>query len=198
MSIAPTRADSPLVAVCVCTRARPQMLRRSLGTLLLQRFEASHFRMKLLVVDNNPEPAARPVFEEVWGADGELVHCPRPGIPMARNAALEAALRAGADYIAFLDDDEIAPPWWLGSLVRELEDLGSDAVQGGVRTLPADKDLASDMPAPGGKLAWEACESLATCNVLFKARLVAPPLSLRFDETMQFTGGSDREFFMRA
>ena len=53
-------------------------------------------------------------------------------------------------------------------------------------------------PRPRGRIHWERCSSLATCNVLFRARLVEPPQSLRFDETMQFTGGSDREFFMRA
>ena len=52
--------------------------------------------------------------------------------------------------------------------------------------------------APQERPSWQAAESLATCNVLFTARLARPPLSLRFDETMQLTGGSDREFFMRA
>jgi succinoglycan biosynthesis protein ExoM len=195
------RAASPLVAVCLCTRARPHMLRRCLSSLRGQRFEAAHLRMKVILVDNNPEPAARSIYDDVWGAEapGEFVHCPRPGIPMARNAALEAAQRSGADYIAFLDDDEIAPPHWLKSLLRAVEESDADAVQGGVRDLSAHaEDIASGVPAPQGKLSWERCESLATCNVLFKARLVEPPLSLRFDETMQFTGGSDREFFMRA
>jgi hypothetical protein len=201
MILASTEAKHPLVAVCVCTRARPLMLRRCLASLRGQSHGAAHFGMTLVVVDNNPEPAARPIFEDEWrGADGELVHCPRPGIPMARNAALEAALRAGADCIAFLDDDEVAPPGWLGSLVWALRASGADAVQGGVRALAADADdaAAATMLVPAGALSWEACESLATSNVLFKAWLVAPPLSLRFDETMQFTGGSDREFFMRA
>jgi succinoglycan biosynthesis protein ExoM len=117
---------------------------------------------------------------------------------MARNAALRAALHAGADYIAFLDDDEVAPPHWLALLLRALQESGADAVQGGVRALPpATEDIGAG-GAPAASLAWEPCESLATCNVLFKARLVAPPLSLRFDESMRFTGGSDREFFMRA
>ena len=41
----------------------------------------------------------------------------------------EAALRAGAHYIAFLDDDEVAPEHWLGALVKALEDSGADAVR---------------------------------------------------------------------
>ncbi len=196
------RAASPQIAVCVCTRARPHMLRRCLASLRAQRFDAMRLGMRLIVVDNNTEPTARPIYEELWGAErpGEFVHCPRPGIPMARNAALGAALRAGADHIAFLDDDELAPPDWLGSLLKALEESGADAVQGNVRALPAAAAHTAPQaaPSPQGKLSWERCDSLATCNVIFRARLAAPPLSLRFDETMQFTGGSDREFFMRA
>jgi succinoglycan biosynthesis protein ExoM len=177
------------------------MLRRCLASLRRQDFDAARLRMRLIVVDNNPEPAARPIYEELCeGQPGGFVHCPRPGIPLARNAALLAALRAGVDYIAFLDDDELAPPRWLARLVRALQESGADAVQGGVRVLPpATEDLAAGgTSAPASSLSWEPCESLATCNVLFRARLVAPPLSLRFDESMRFTGGSDREFFMRA
>ncbi len=175
------------------------MLRRCLAWLRRQNFDAAHLTMKLIVVDNNPEPVARSIYDEVWDAPGEFVHCPRPGIPMARNAALDAALRVGADYIAFLDDDEVAPPHWLRSLLQALEESGADAVQGGVCELSADaEDIAAAGRPSEGSLSWESCESLATCNVLFKARLVEPPLALRFDEALQFTGGSDREFFMRA
>jgi succinoglycan biosynthesis protein ExoM len=195
------RAANPLVAVCVCTRARPHMLRRCLASLRAQRFEPASLRMKLILVDNNPVPGSRLIYEEAWGSGGfgEYVHCPRPGIPMARNAALEAALRAGADHIVFLDDDEVAPADWLRSLLKALEDSGADAIQGGVRELPAvAADIVPDASPPRGQPSWERCESLATCNVIFRASLVASPLSLRFDEAMQFTGGSDREFFMRA
>lgn len=155
--------------------------------------------MQLLLVDNNPEPSARPIYGEFYKGKPGYVHSPRPGIPMARNAAIEAALRADAQYIAFLDDDEVAPEHWLMSLLEAVEASGADAVQGGVRQCSADAmALASCDSLPEDRLTWEACGSLATCNVLFRAWLVQPPLALRFDETMQFTGGSDREFFMRA
>jgi hypothetical protein len=116
---------------------------------------------------------------------------------MARNAAIRAALQAGADYIAFLDDDEVAPQSWLASLMAALEAAGADAVQGSVRRCRLDDsvELSGREARPP---AWETSETLATCNVLFKAWLVEPGLALRFDESMQFTGGSDREFFMRA
>jgi succinoglycan biosynthesis protein ExoM len=195
----------PLVAVCICTRSRPQMLRRCLASVRAQRLHAAGVRMRLILIDNNPEPAARPIYDELCAGElgGGYVHCTEPGIPVARNAAIAAALRVGADYIAFLDDDEVAPEHWLMSLMAALLASGADAVQGGVRPQPANdaRDLAGrdgSAVSPGIKPAWKACESLATCNVLFSARLVEPPLALRFDESMRFTGGSDREFFMRA
>ena len=191
-----------LVAVCICTRSRPQMLRRCLASVRSQRLDAARLRMRLILIDNNPEPAAWPLYDELCagGSGSGYVHCPEPGIPIARNAAIEAALRAGADYIAFLDDDEVAPEHWLMALVDALYASGADAVQGGVRQRPAadTPDPVRRKASPRGIPSWEASTSLATCNVLFKAWLVEPPLGLRFDEAMRYTGGSDREFFLRA
>jgi glycosyltransferase involved in cell wall biosynthesis len=178
------------------------MLRRCLASVRSQHLDAERLRMRLILVDNNPEPAARPIYDELCAGepDGGYVHCPEPGIPIARNAAIAAALRAGADYIAFLDDDEIAPEHWLMALMDALYASGADAVQGGVRHRSAAEaeDPIWRHVSHTGKLAWVRCESLATCNVLFKAWLVEPPLGLRFDEAMRYTGGSDRELFMRA
>jgi glycosyltransferase involved in cell wall biosynthesis len=178
------------------------MLRRCLASILSQRLDAARLRMRPILIDNNPEPAARPIYEELCAGEpeGGYVHCPEPGIPFARNAAIEAALRAGADYIAFLDDDEVAPEHWLMALMDALYASGADAVQGGVRQRPAGgaADPVRRQARPRGRLAWETSASLATCNVLFKAWLVESPLGLRFDESMRYTGGSDREFFLRA
>jgi succinoglycan biosynthesis protein ExoM len=178
------------------------MLRRCLASVRSQRLDAARLRMLPILIDNNPQPTARQVYDELFPGepDGGYVHCPEPGIPIARNAAVEAALRAGADYIAFLDDDEVAPEHWLMALADALYASGADAVQGGVRQRPATEapDAARSRASPRGRFTWEASTSLATCNVLFKAWLVAPPLGLRFDEAMRYTGGSDREFFLRA
>jgi glycosyltransferase involved in cell wall biosynthesis len=176
------------------------MLRRCLASVRGQRLATARLRMRAILVDNNPEPTERPLYDALCAddADGGYVHCPEPGIPIARNAAIEAALQAGADYIAFLDDDEIAPEHWLMALMDALYATGADAIQGGVRPAAADTDPVWRRAPPLGDLAWETCRSLATCNVLFKAWLVEPPLALRFDEAMRYTGGSDREFFLRA
>lgn len=116
---------------------------------------------------------------------------------MARNAGIDAALAMGADYLVFIDDDEVAPPGWLQALWDGLIRSGADALQGGVVQLPVGSDLGN-VSLPQKPTTWENEESLATYNVIFKRRLVAAPMSLRFDEGMRFSGGSDREFFLRA
>jgi succinoglycan biosynthesis protein ExoM len=45
------------------------------------------------------------------------VHEPICGIARARNAALDKATELGADWIAMLDDDEVADPRWLANLM---------------------------------------------------------------------------------
>lgn len=191
-------AELPLTAVCVCTRARPLMLRRCLESLKRQDLGDAPMRMAIFVIDNDPEGSARAVFDLSLGERGHYVLCSEPGIPIARNAAVDAALAADAAYIAFIDDDEVAPPFWLASLADVLARSSADAVQGGVRKAPAGTDIAQLEVAAPSELKWERSETLATCNLLFRTTLVRPPMSLRFDEGMRFTGGSDREFFMHA
>ena len=41
----------------------------------------------------------------------------RRGIPQARNAAVAVALER-ADFVAFIDDDEVPSPLWLAELLR--------------------------------------------------------------------------------
>ena len=52
---------------------------------------------------------------------------PRPGLSHARNRGCQTAQ---GDLLAFLDDDEIAPPQWLSTLVRSCEQTGADGVGG--------------------------------------------------------------------
>jgi glycosyltransferase involved in cell wall biosynthesis len=194
---APT--EQSLAALCVCTRGRPRMAKRCLESLRSQ--SADGVDVCIIVVDNDATGSARSAFDEVFTArdNARYVLCREPGIPFARNAALEAARGAGADYVAFLDDDEAAPPGWFAALFATLCSSGADAVQGGVRTAAdaagVEAETARPLAAAGP---CKRVETAATCNVVFKARLIEPPFSLRFDETMRYTGGSDRDFFMRA
>jgi glycosyltransferase involved in cell wall biosynthesis len=155
-------------------------------------------RLVTVVVDNSRDGE---VARAVAGLGPGLVCVeePKPGIPAARNRAVTAALDLQADWIAFIDDDEIAPPGWLARLIELAREHQADAMQGGLVFADsldeAARAAASWEPDRNAEVRERA--AAATNNVLLKARLISPPLNLRFDEAMT-KGGSDGEFFMRA
>lgn len=153
---------------------------------------------RIIVVDNAVEPEAA---ERVGEAAKELglpvtyVHAPARNISVARNAALEAAT---SEWIAFLDDDEIACPGWLEALFAKARSSAFDAVLG-----PVDAVYGDDAPA------WQrAIEAHSTRpvvsggeirkgyagNVMLKRDSIESR-RLRFDLSLGRTGGEDDQFF---
>ena len=107
------------VAICVCTCLRPEMLERCLQSLGEQ-LPPSDVQLCIIVVDNDPAGGAMNVVTDYMRAAPvcvRYVHEPRRGIAIARNAALDAAIGIGADWIAFIDDDEWAEPDWIAALM---------------------------------------------------------------------------------
>lgn len=121
---------------------------------------------------------------------------PRPGIPFARNAALDHA--GDADYLAFIDDDAAPDRAWLSEMIEGLRETGCEAVSGPqVPVFPAGSPDYLRRAAiyrerrfeRGALVAWAASN-----NVLFSLDFVRRT-RLRFDETMM-TGGTDKVFFL--
>lgn len=115
-------------SVVVCTRDRPDDLRRCLKLLL----SLGGPRPEIVVVDNAPSSrATRDVVEEIQasaggGATGEergegvqtrirYIHEPVPGKSRALNRGVAAA---SGDIVAFTDDDVLVDEWWLDRLLR--------------------------------------------------------------------------------
>lgn len=122
---------APSIAVIVPTFRRPEGLRRALDSVLRQ-VGAPPFQ--IVVVDNDPAGSALGALA-AWQAqypelDLRVVHEPRPGVSDARNAGLG---QTSADLIAWLDDDQEAPPGWLAALVSVQTQLDADVVFGPVR-----------------------------------------------------------------
>ena len=90
-------------------------------------------RLELVVVDNDQVPSAQETIDAL-AAEAPFpvvyVHEPRAGVANARNAAMS---QAQGDLIAFLDDDEEAPPTWLAGLLATRDALEADVVFGPVR-----------------------------------------------------------------
>jgi succinoglycan biosynthesis protein ExoM len=119
-----------LVSVIIPTFRRPDSFLRAARSVLAQR-GAGDF--EIVVVDNSPEASARAAFRILESEARVLVrwtHEPRPGVAHARNAAIKAAR---GDLIAWLDDDEEAPPHWLASLIAVRRETGAQSVFGPVR-----------------------------------------------------------------
>ncbi len=191
----------PKVCIGVCTAKRPKMLRNCLASLAVQAVPED-IAITIVVVDNEAQPNNQATVEEfARQCPFQLVysHQPDPGIPQARNRALEEALTLGADWIAFIDDDETAEPDWLAQLLAAAERHQADVVQGEVefvfpRPLPF-------WAQPGRKFSRLERRNrvelglASTCNVLFRASLAQ---RLRFDEARRFLGSDDVDFFRRA
>lgn len=123
-------AAVPQVSVIVPTLGRPESLCRALESLLRQTFRHS---VEILVVDNDPGQSARAVvarLAEEAPIPLRYVSAPSPGVSNARNAGIAAT---DGDFIAFLDDDQSAPPTWLGALLAIARRHEADAVFGPVR-----------------------------------------------------------------
>jgi GT2 family glycosyltransferase len=127
---------APHLTVVVCTREHPQELARCLDSLLAQRYP----RFRVLVVDNAPTSMATYDVARRAGRRGPVDYVvePRPGLSRARNRAVAA--RPG-ETLAWIDDDEVADPYWLSEIARALADHPEADVVSGV-IVPA--ELATD------------------------------------------------------
>lgn len=198
------------IVITVCTRGRPQMLDDCLLSLMRQRVPEG-VRAALIVVDNEPRPNNRAGVERRAAAfpfPVHYVHEPQAGLANARNAAVASALTLGADWLAFIDDDETAEADWLMSLYgaafkhgRRCNLCGKtepvDVVAGRVEyDYPPDAAKWRRRGQWGNPTKVDGTElgSAATNNTLVRAALVRET-GARFDAALNFAGGEDTAFF---
>jgi GT2 family glycosyltransferase len=104
----------PAATVAVCSRDRPEDLRRCLGALTRLPDEGQ----EVLVIDNCPSTdASRCVVESF--SKVRYVREDRPGLNNARNRALREARH---EIVAFTDDDAAPDSGWLRALLRNFND----------------------------------------------------------------------------
>jgi succinoglycan biosynthesis protein ExoM len=146
----------------------------------------------LLVVDNDPDASAMGTAARYDPARVRFVHEPEPGIPAARNRALDES--GGADALVFIDDDERPQPGWLRELVTMWTGTGAAAVVGPVTStfrVEPEPWIAQGgfferrRPATGTELTVAA-----TNNLLLDLHQLRA-LGVRFDRTLGMTGSDD-------
>jgi succinoglycan biosynthesis protein ExoM len=192
------RMSGPHIAIGICTFRRPQVA-ATLASLQAQQIPEG-MTLQIIVADNDDTPSAKSVVMAVGGAmPVRYLHAPARNISVARNAVLDAA---GAQWLAFADDDERLHPGWIAALWQQARATGAGVVLGDVRahygaTAPdwmrrgAVHDTRPERDAQG------RLKGGYTCNVLMN--LADPGLAgLRFDPARGQTGGEDTAFFAAA
>ncbi|MGG7518409.1 glycosyltransferase [Allorhizobium undicola] len=191
MTSAPLRID-----IGICTFRRPALEATLLSLTGVDAPEGVSLR--IIVADNDETPTAAALVDRLrprLACGLRYVHCPAGNISIARNAVLDAS---DADYLAFIDDDEIATQTWLSELFAVARKTDADAVLGPVRATYGDAapgwmqqgDFHSTFPV------FVRGEIITgyTCNVLLdlkSSRLIGR----RFNLALGKTGGEDTEFF---
>ncbi len=197
------------IVIAMCTLGRPQMLRAALASLVRQEVPEGT-RIHLLVVENAPELSIAPILAGFRETSITAETEPRRGIANARNRALDCALGMGADWIAFIDDDEEAAPDWIarlhaGAVARRLDLCGGivwpkppgqpltmteQMVMSGLRFRGARGHRRHlRRIARGG----DARDLYATSNWLCRAEKLRET-GLRFNEALGTGGGEDMQF----
>lgn len=193
----------PLISVIVTTFNRSASLTRALASLVDQRTN-NLFDVEIVVVDNASADDTRRAVDEFAGQDVPTVRYAyeaRQGLPFARNRGLR---EAQGDWIAFFDDDQLAPPDWLATLWRFAETRRALCVGGG-RTLAYDhvapphlspycRKLLGEVERVGAPARYTRKFLPTTGNILVHRRV--------FDQLVGFNeswleGGEDTEFFNR-
>jgi glycosyltransferase involved in cell wall biosynthesis len=125
------------LTVVICTRDRPEGLWRTLDSLARQ----SDPGFEVLVVDNALDGAVARSCVDFDGLSVRSCHEPEPGLSRARNRGLS---QVRSELIAWIDDDEVADPYWVASIKRGFAHPDRpDAVAG--LMLPAELETAAQV-----------------------------------------------------
>jgi GT2 family glycosyltransferase len=130
---APAVVRQPVrVTVAMLTFHRADDLAAAVPLLLAQREEVTDptTEVDVLVVDNDPAGRGAAMVRALQHPHMRAVVEPTPGIPAARNRALDEC--ADRDVLVFIDDDERPHEGWLRHLLDTYRSTGADAVAGPV------------------------------------------------------------------
>lgn len=186
------------ISVCVCTYKRPTQISALLDAVARQ--VPGPFGVEVVVVDNDAERSAEPAVRRERPTLVVHYDCePTRNISLARNRAIR---NAGAELLAFIDDDELPDREWLVRLHSTLTRHQVDGVLAPVLPVfppgaPAWLSKANvgkrDRHSTGERITPRDCR---TGNMLLMKHLFSDGESW-FDPAFGRTGGEDTDFFAR-
>lgn len=188
------------VTICICTYKRPELLKRLLTKLEVQKSDGL-FNYSVVIVDNDKlESAHQTASDYAMQSKISIRYYTEyeQNIALARNKAID---NATGKFIAFIDDDEFPDDQWLLHLYKAIHHYKSDGVLGPVlphfeteppRWVIKGKLFERPAPATGQVLNWQ---NTRTGNALLKKDLFLKG-DVWFDPAYG-SGGEDRDFFKR-
>lgn len=191
------------IVIGVGTIFRPRLLKENLDSLSAL-VCPDKTKISILIVDNSEGGTAREMVEECEKQMNYPIHYvaeENRGIVYMRNRALDEAKLLGANYVAFIDDDERAEKGWLLNLFNGLKKYKAQVVQGStLREIPDDiphwlkkNRLLKLRNFPSGTIR----SSASTRNILFDLHFIESH-NLRFNMVFNLMGSSDSFFFKEA
>jgi len=187
-----------LISVCMCTYKRPHLSHTLHSISELQLLKG--IELEVIVIDNDEELSGRSIVEDIKiGYPHKLSYYSETekNISVARNAYLKVAM---GEWIASLDDDEIADQYWLSYLLETANKFNADVVFGQVKNLyPAD---AEEWLIKGGffdrtvRDTGTQVSSGGTGCTLIKSQALKDT-GYNFDKSFGLTGGEDAQLFHR-
>lgn len=187
------------ISVCIATYRRVDRLEALLLDLARQQVLPS----EVIVVDNDAAGSARPVIERCRGLQLPFaIHYdiqPEKNISLTRNRTVELSHE---EWLAFVDDDERAPDFWLARLAAAAQEYLADGVLG-----PVDPIVPEDAPSWIRRGRFYDFPRMKTGSVVPPNRLRFGNLILRassvksmdvmFDPAYGLTGGEDGDLLSR-
>lgn len=116
-----------MISIVICTYNRASYLKQTLTTFFRQE-HLDRVEHELLVVDNNSSDGTPEVVQEFSSHRALNYHFEaQQGLSRARNRGVA---ESRGDIVAYLDDDVLLSPGWLGALAQCFAETDSDVVGG--------------------------------------------------------------------
>ena len=194
--------------IAVCTRNRPQMLSNCINSIK-NLVIPSNCQLHLVIVENNESPECKSLINDLMKTTPDLNYSyileKKLGLPMVRNTAVERAIEMNADWIGFLDDDQVVGSDWLIKFHNTILTGSADVYTGKLNYVLPENVQPENLPVwfkfPFTHYEYPedfVFDATGTGNTIVKASYFDGQLQeFRFDEKFRFTGGEDYDLFNR-